>query len=29
MDWTNLIIMIVGVILWEVFLRDWIVKEKK
>lgn len=29
MDWNNLIIMIVGVILWEVFLRDWIVKEKK
>lgn len=29
MDWTNLITMIVGVLIWEAFLRDWIVKEKK
>jgi hypothetical protein len=29
MDWTNLIAMVVGIAIWEVFIRDWIVKEKK
>ena len=29
MDWTNLITMIVGVLIWEAFLRNWIIKEKK
>jgi len=29
MDWSNLITMIVGVLIWEAFLREWIIKEKK